>query len=86
MLAGYGGALIATGALFSVLLSGGVETPGPRRLLEGLGVLRRFFLCDPVACYLVHRSKRGHASGGVLSHNVLTRMESKTSAVEVLIL
>jgi formate/nitrite transporter FocA (FNT family) len=37
VLAGYGGALIAAGALFSVLLSAGLETVGPRRLLEGFG-------------------------------------------------
>jgi len=43
VLAAYGGALIAAGALFSVLLSGGVETPGPRRLLEGLGFSSGFF-------------------------------------------
>lgn len=43
LLAAYGGALIAAGALFSVLLSAGVETPGPRRLLEGLGFASGFF-------------------------------------------
>jgi len=43
VLAAYGGALIAAGALFSVLLSAGVETPGPRRLLEGLGFSAGFF-------------------------------------------
>jgi formate transporter len=43
VLAAYGGALIAAGALFSVLLSGGVEAPGPRRLLEGLGFSAGFF-------------------------------------------
>ena len=36
-------ALIAAGALFSVLLSAGVETPGPRRLLGGLGFSAGFF-------------------------------------------
>ena len=43
VLAAYGGALIAAGALFSVLLSAGVETPGPRRLLEGFGFSAGFF-------------------------------------------
>jgi formate transporter len=43
VLAAYGGGLIAAGALFSVLLSGGVEAPGPRRLLEGLGFSAGFF-------------------------------------------
>ena len=39
----YAGMLIAVGALFSVLLSAGVETQGPRRLLEGLGFTAGFF-------------------------------------------
>jgi formate/nitrite transporter FocA (FNT family) len=43
ILAAYGGALIGAGALFSILLSGGVETPGSRRLLEGLGFSAGFF-------------------------------------------
>jgi formate transporter len=43
VLAAYGGALIAAGALFSVLLSAGVETAGPRRLLEGFGFSSGFF-------------------------------------------
>jgi formate/nitrite transporter FocA (FNT family) len=43
VLAGYGGALIAAGALFSVLLSAGLETVGPRRLLEGFGFSSGFF-------------------------------------------
>lgn len=43
VLAIYAGALIAAGALFSVLLSAGVETQGPRRLLEGLGFSAGFF-------------------------------------------
>lgn len=43
ILAVYAGALIAAGALFSVLLSAGVETQGPRRLLEGLGFSAGFF-------------------------------------------
>ena len=43
MLAAYGGALDGAGALFSVLLSAGVGTAGPRRLLEGLGFSSGFF-------------------------------------------
>ncbi|MBE0705369.1 MAG: formate/nitrite transporter family protein, partial [Afipia sp.] len=43
VMAAYAGALIALGALFSVLLSAGVETQGPRRLLEGLGFSAGFF-------------------------------------------
>jgi formate transporter len=43
VMAVYAGALIAAGALFSVLLSMGVETQGPRRLLEGLGFSAGFF-------------------------------------------
>lgn len=39
----YAGALIALGALFSVLLASGVETQGTRRLLEGLGFSAGFF-------------------------------------------
>jgi formate transporter len=39
----YAGGLIALGALFSVLLSAGVDTQGPRRLLEGLGFSAGFF-------------------------------------------
>lgn len=43
LLAAYAGALITAGALFSILLSGGVEAAGPRRLLEGLGFSAGFF-------------------------------------------
>ena len=43
VMAAYAGALIAAGALFSVLLSAGVEMQGPRRLLEGLGFTAGFF-------------------------------------------
>lgn len=43
VMAAYAGALIALGALFSVLLSAGVDTQGPRRLLEGLGFSAGFF-------------------------------------------
>ncbi|MBW7926119.1 MAG: formate/nitrite transporter family protein [Burkholderiaceae bacterium] len=43
VMAAYAGALIAAGALFSVLLSAGVETQGLRRLLEGLGFTAGFF-------------------------------------------
>jgi formate transporter len=43
VMATYAGALIALGALFSVLLSAGVDTQGPRRLLEGLGFSAGFF-------------------------------------------
>jgi hypothetical protein len=43
MLATYGGALIAAGALFSILLSAGVSTSGPRRLLEEFGFSSGFF-------------------------------------------
>lgn len=43
VMAAYVGALIVAGALFSVLLSAGVEAQGPRRLLEGLGFNRRVF-------------------------------------------
>jgi len=39
----YAGALIAAGALFSVLLSAGVTAEGPHRLLEGLGFSAGFF-------------------------------------------
>jgi formate/nitrite transporter FocA (FNT family) len=39
----YAGALIAAGALFSVLLGAGVASEGPRRLLEGLGFSTGFF-------------------------------------------
>ena len=42
VMAVYAGMLIAAGALFSVLLSAGVETQGPRRLLEGLGFTAGF--------------------------------------------
>ncbi len=43
VMAAYAGSLIAAGALFSVLLSAGVEAQGPRRLLEGLGFTAGFF-------------------------------------------
>lgn len=43
ILAVYAGGLIALGALFSVLLSAGVETQGPRRLLEGFAFSAGFF-------------------------------------------
>src|SRR5882757_9575153 len=43
VMAVYGGALIAAGALFSVLLGAGVASEGPRRLLEGLGFSAGFF-------------------------------------------
>jgi formate transporter len=38
-----GGAFITVGALFSVLLASGVHSPGPQRLLEGLGFSAGFF-------------------------------------------
>ena len=38
-----GGAFITVGALFSVLLGAAVHTPGPQRLLEGLGFSAGFF-------------------------------------------
>jgi formate/nitrite transporter FocA (FNT family) len=63
MLAGYGGALSCAGALFSVLLSAGVETAGPRRLLEGLGFSSGFFLCHLIACNPLHGSQRSYARG-----------------------
>jgi formate transporter len=43
VMAVYAGALIAAGALFSVLLSAGVTAEGPLRLLEGLGFTAGFF-------------------------------------------
>ena len=43
LMAVYAGALIAAGALFSVLLSAGVTAEGPHRLLEGLGFTAGFF-------------------------------------------
>lgn len=52
VLAAYAGALIAAGALFSVLLSAGVETQGPRRLLEGLGFSAGFFFVILSQCVL----------------------------------
>lgn len=52
LLAAYAGALIAAGALFSVLLSAGVETQGPRRLLEGLGFSAGFFFVILSQCAL----------------------------------
>lgn len=42
-LAAIGGAFITAGALFSVLLGAGVSSPGPQRLLEGLGFSAGFF-------------------------------------------
>ena len=38
-----GGAFVTAGALFSVLLATGVDTPGAERLLEGLGFSAGFF-------------------------------------------
>jgi formate/nitrite transporter FocA (FNT family) len=38
-----GGAFITVGALFSLLLGAGVQSPGPQRLLEGLGFSAGFF-------------------------------------------
>lgn len=43
MLGMMGGAFVTVGALFSVLLAGGFETPGAERLLEGLGFSAGFF-------------------------------------------
>lgn len=43
VLAMMGGAFVTVGALFSVLLASGVETPGAERLIEGLGFSAGFF-------------------------------------------
>jgi len=43
VLAVVGGGFITAGALFSVLLGAGVASPGPQRLLEGLGFSAGFF-------------------------------------------
>lgn len=43
MLGTMGGGFVTVGALFSVLLAGGVEAPGAERLLEGLGFSAGFF-------------------------------------------
>jgi formate transporter len=43
VLGAIGGGFITMGALFSVLLGAGVHTPGPQRLLEGLGFSAGFF-------------------------------------------
>jgi formate transporter len=43
VVAAMGGGFITVGALFSVLLGAGVSTPGPARLLEGLGFSAGFF-------------------------------------------
>ena len=43
MLGGLGGALITSGALFSILLAVGVESPGVARLVEGFGFSAGFF-------------------------------------------
>jgi formate transporter len=43
VLAAIGGAFITVGALFSLLLGAGVRSPGPQRLLEGLGFSAGFF-------------------------------------------
>jgi formate/nitrite transporter len=43
VLGAVGGGFITMGALFSVLLGAGVRTPGPQRLLEGLGFSAGFF-------------------------------------------
>jgi formate/nitrite transporter FocA (FNT family) len=43
VLSAVGGAFITVGALFSVLLGAAVRTPGPQRLLEGLGFSAGFF-------------------------------------------
>lgn len=52
ILGSYAGALIAAGGLFSVLLSAGVDTQGPRRLLEGLGFSAGFFFVMLSQCAL----------------------------------
>ena len=43
VLAAIGGGFITVGALFSLLLGAGVHSPGPQRLLEGLGFSAGFF-------------------------------------------
>lgn len=43
VLGAIGGGFITVGALFSVLLGAGVHSPGPQRLLEGLGFSAGFF-------------------------------------------
>lgn len=43
VLGAIGGGFITVGALFSVLLGAGVESPGPQRLIEGLGFSAGFF-------------------------------------------
>jgi len=43
VLGALGGGFITVGALFSVLLASGVDSPGPQRLLEGLGFSAGFF-------------------------------------------
>jgi formate transporter len=43
VLGAIGGGFITVGALFSLLLGAGVHSPGPQRLLEGLGFSAGFF-------------------------------------------
>jgi formate/nitrite transporter FocA (FNT family) len=43
VLGAIGGAFITVGALFSLLLGAGVRSPGPQRLLEGVGFSAGFF-------------------------------------------
>lgn len=43
VLGALGGAFVTAGALFSILLGAGVSSPGPQRLLEGLGFSAGFF-------------------------------------------
>ena len=52
VLSGLAGGLITAGAIFSLLLGAAVETPGPQRLLEGLGFSTGFFFVVLVSAIL----------------------------------
>ncbi len=52
LLAMLGGGLITTGAIFSLLLGASVGSPGPQRLLEGLGFSTGFFFVILVSAIL----------------------------------
>lgn len=52
LLAVIAGGLITAGALFSLLLGASVESPGPQRLLEGLGFSTGFFFVILVSAIL----------------------------------
>jgi hypothetical protein len=84
VLAAIGGAFITVGALFSLLLGAGVRSPGPQRLLEGLGFSAGFFFASarrsPAPAPTVTRRIRRIEFRDVLARKPARRGEAPATA------